>query len=269
MNQNQEHFTHEEKIKNEIELMKLKLEVEQNAIIHTSEKGTLPPEVELAWYNHITNYEQLCKQAGYTTVYDFIGNPVYKSISELLPEEIEPTLQQLCTLMYEKGVELTYLEDSYPPKTIYRFITEELFLEQICRYKGPEGNAIAMFCYEEFYPNHTYDLTTATEDWMESIFGEGEWHPKWINYSHAKHVTLNLQYLSDKEYSDKVFLFKENFPSFLFIKKEISFIEFDLDIQKGTAKGMVQTNAESIPFILHFQYEYCLWLITHVEMKLL
>lgn len=268
MNQQSENFSHEEKIKQEIEVLKQKLVKESGAVIGNSPHNPLPPEVELAWYNHIYNYEQLCKEAGYTTVYEFTGKPEYKKISEIAPADMQSALDSLLELLYDRGVELSYFEDCYPAEKIYRFIIEELFAEQICLYRGPGGNAISMFCYEEFHPNHEYDLTSATEDWMDSIFGDRKWHPEWIHFSHEKNIVLNHRYHTEQDYSNKVLLFKEKYPTFLFTDKKIESLEFDMDINKAMVKGYVQTNQATLPFTLYFQFEY-LWLITHVEMELI
>lgn len=268
MNQNSETSSHEEKIRQEIETLKQKLVTQSGALIGHSPHLTLPPEVELAWYNHIYNYEQLCKEAGYTTVYEFVGKPGWKNVSEIPPEALQAELDALLDLLYDRGVELSYFEDCYPPEKIYRFVTEELFAQQICRYRGPEGDAISMFSYEEFYPNHEFDLTNATQDWLESIFGEREWHPEWIHFSHEKNIVLNHQYHSEQEYSDKVLLFKEKYPAFLFTGKKIDLIEFDMDIDKAMVKGTVETKQETLPFTLYFQFDI-LWMITHVEMELI
>ena len=267
MKQNQEGFTPEEQTKNEIELIKLKLEVENGAVIQTS-NGAIPPEIELAWFNHIHNYERMCKEAGYATVYEAIGKPSYQKIVEISEENRETALEQLLSLMHEQGVDLHYMDGFYSPETIYKFITEELFEEQMCLYRGPEGNAFTMFSYEEFHPNHRYDLESVTEEWLESILGEKEWIPQWLDHYYENNVTLNHQYLPIAEYSDKVILFKKTYPSFLFSEKKISHIEFDMQIKKGSVMGSFNMNQEIFSFTLHLNYDF-LWLISHVEMKLL
>jgi hypothetical protein len=253
MNQNAEDFSPEEKIKNEIELMKLKLEVEYGAITHTSETHAIPPEIELEWYNHINNYEKLCKEAGYTTVYDLIGSPSYQDYSDLLPEERNAKLQHLLDFMREKGIVLDFLDSCYSSEVLYRFITEELFLEQVCRYNGPSGEeGFRVFCYEEFHPNHDYDLFVATENLLNEVFGEKKWQTEFLKYTHESLIELNHKKLNVEDYSKRIIDFKEQYPSFLFTEKKIETIQFDLEAKKANAKGTIQMNKEWIPFTVLF-----------------
>src|ERR1700743_3679126 len=106
MNQEQEDFTAEEKLRNETEILKLKLEIESGAIIHIPEGSVLPAQMENDWFNHIYNYERLCKEAGYTSVYDFIGQPDFKAVTEIPSEELDEALAKLLKYMYEKGIDL-------------------------------------------------------------------------------------------------------------------------------------------------------------------
>lgn len=266
MNQQQtEDFTPEEKIKNEIELLKLKLEIENGAFTYTISDKPIPPEIELAWYHNIIHYEQMCKEAGYTTVYEMIGSPAFKKHTGLNEKETSTALQNLIDLMLEKGIEFAFINGCYPASVLYRFVTEELFQQQVCRYTG-QGHHV--FCYEDFYPNHEFDLFDSTQDLLEELFGEAEWKPELLNHTHQKTIRLNGEKMELCAYSKKILAFKSVYPSFLFSKKETETIHFDLETKKAEVKGFIETNTSMIPFTFYFEYDYY-WRITGIEMALL
>ncbi len=264
-----EEFTAEEKLRNDTEILKLKLEIEKGAIIGFPEGAPrLPADIENAWYNHIYNYERLCKEAGYTTVYDFIGSPGYRKISEIPLEEINNALDKLLEYMQNKGIKFAYEEDCYPASTLYSFVTEELFDHEICRYQGPEGGC-TVFCYEEFYPNHERDIFRYSMEFIFQLFDNRTWNPKFVEYTHEKEVLLNGEICSLEEYSNRIFSFKEKFPAFLFSEPKIGQIIFDIESSKGKAEGTIEMLSDPIPFVIHFYYSYGMWAISGFELELI
>lgn len=268
MKKQTENFTTEEELRNDTEILKLKLEVEKGAVIHMPEGPQLPAEIENAWFNHIYNYERLCKEAGYTTVYEMIGSPEFRRLSEIPAEEVRKTLEQLLEQMDSKGVKLTYEEDCYPSATLYTFVTEELFQHEVCRYRGPEGDGHTVFCYEEFHPNHNSDLHRYTMEFIYQIFDDKNWNPKFLQYTHEKQIILNGKELSLEEYSNCILKFKDKFPYFLFSEPKIDEIIFDLDTSKGKVSGTVEMLNEPVPYVLHFYLSYGMWAVSGLEMEL-
>ena len=61
-----------------------------------------------------------------------------------------------------------HVEGSYDPRTIYQFITEELFDYETddMQFPGLTQN----FTYEEFHPNHQLDIQRRTMDFFENWF---------------------------------------------------------------------------------------------------
>ncbi len=268
MNQNTEEFSPEEVLKNEIELMKLKLEVEHGAIIG-SETNTIPPEIELEWYKHIMHYEKMCKEHGFSTVYEMIGSPSYRHHAELSTEETSKALVQLMELMHEKGVLLSFLVEGYAPEVIYQFITEELFQKEVCRYRGPSANGHVVFCYEDFHPNHTYDLEEATRNLWNDVFDEELWQLEFLKYTYEKTMVLNHKEMTLEEYYKKILAFKSQYPHFLFSgEKKIDMIHFNLNTKKASVKGSLEMNAVKIPFTVFFEYNF-IWTIAGLEMDLI
>jgi hypothetical protein len=267
MNQEQENFTPEEQLRNETEILKLKLEVENGAIIHMPEDSTLPAEVENEWFNHVYNYERLCREAGYTTVYDFIGKPEFKDLAEIPTEEVSETLEQLLKYMYVRGVELNFEYECYPAATLYKFVTDELFNQKVCRYRGPGERGHSVFCYEEFYPNHERDIFQNTMDFLYQLFADKDWNPAFLKFTHEELITLNGTELSSEKYSDCILRFKEAYPTFLFTEPKIDKVNFDLETGKGIANGTIEMPSKIIPYVIHFTFSY-IWSISGLELEL-
>src|SRR6478752_2625726 len=112
------------------EILKLKLQPEnQAAQIHIA--PGLDPEVENKWLNYVYNYEKVCKEAPKRSVYEMMGKPEFKNASDLSDEEIEQELTSLFKIMMTSKVRLNWLDDCYDDRTLYVFITEELFNEMV------------------------------------------------------------------------------------------------------------------------------------------
>ena len=109
----------------------------------------LPPEIENQFLKNVIGYEEASENAEYITVYEKLGKPDYKAADELAPAAFAAALQQLTKLMEEKGINLDFCDGPYDDAVIYRFITEELFANEIEKESmfGSNWN----FIYEEFY----------------------------------------------------------------------------------------------------------------------
>jgi hypothetical protein len=137
----------------ENELKQLNLEMEYGAVFGGS--SDLPLDMESQFLDYVTAFESQYKDVKPTTIYTFLGQPEFKPIEGLNSQEIENELDRLFAIMHANNLNLAVLCD-YPPETIYRFITEEFFVEPISdmRIEGMNHN----FIYEEFHPNDEYDL---------------------------------------------------------------------------------------------------------------
>lgn len=128
-------------------LMKLKLEMEYG--MKGTEFSEISPLIEHQFLSQVLEFEKQYKDAKQVSVYDFLGRPSFRKAEELLPEEFGPELERLRSVMREKNVVLDCI-DTYPDELIYRFVTEELFLEETDDFTI-EG-MIKGFIYEEFHP---------------------------------------------------------------------------------------------------------------------
>jgi hypothetical protein len=164
-NQKDSLLSPEKDLKAENNLLKQKLRDEHG--MQMQEASDLSPEMENEWLKNVYDFEQKFKDAKRVRIYDYIGRPAYSPWDILTPEQTRKELQRLELLMENNGVELSCL-CSYDDATIYRFITEELFQHEMddMRIDGMTSH----FTYEEFHPNHDYDLRQHTSRFLKAMF---------------------------------------------------------------------------------------------------
>jgi hypothetical protein len=153
----------------ENELKQLNLEMKYGAKFHTS--GKLPPEIESQWLDNIAKFEEKFEEKfenhAETTLYNFIGQPAFTPIEQLSPQKMEAELERLLGIMEENGVHLAVLDDETPVKAVYRFITEVFFNQPISDFRI--AGMIQHFIYEEFCPNHKYQLKQDVDHFFRRI----------------------------------------------------------------------------------------------------
>lgn len=132
----------------ENEILRLKLRAQFGADCGVSTDCS--PEMENHFLHEIMAFEEAWTNSKEITVYEFLGKPGFKNIAELEPSAIITELERLTKIMEEKEMFL-HTEKEYEPITIFRFITEKLFIEKTddVRIPGYTRN----FIYEEFEPD--------------------------------------------------------------------------------------------------------------------
>jgi hypothetical protein len=154
-------------LEEENEFKRMKLSLEYDAVIPKIENSDLPPEIESQFLDHIMNFEAKHKNSKQITVYEKIGKPDFKPADTLNDLEIMEELSRIETVLHQHQMELNLLcEYENEERLIYTFITEELFHEEVDDFTLPA--MITNFIYEEFHPNHEYDIENACSDfiWM-------------------------------------------------------------------------------------------------------
>ena len=255
-------------LKFENELLKLKLEVE-HSMKHEETSSSLSPEIENRWLNQIYNFEQQYKDAKRIKVFDALNRPAVKKLDELLPEEIASALEQLFFLMEKRGIALDCC-CKYDEAIIYRFITEELFNCEVDDI-SIEG-MVCHFIYEEFYPNHEYDLRRYVVDFFESLLLR-TWEPKFKMYTLSETVSYKGKAYSQEDMSDMIVAFQQE-RTFRLEKSEIVEVVFDVDKASAKVQSRLIYQASSnqatqfysgdaeIGFTLDFGY----WYISRVQL---
>ncbi len=128
MNDNEEE---QDKLSIENEIMKIKLQMQFGDDFVMKSNGSLPPEIENQFLKQIMAYEDNHKNAEEITVFEKIGKPDFKKMEELNADEISKELIRLNELMESKWIMLNICDGPYEYAVIYKFITEELFLEYV------------------------------------------------------------------------------------------------------------------------------------------
>ena len=130
-----------------------------------SEFGELSPDLENLWLKHICSFEEQHAEGKRTTVFEYIGKPEYMPPDSLSGEEISRELTRILELMSRSNVEFSALCEQ-DEKKLYAFVVNELFKTEMddIRVEGMK----TCFIYEEFYPNHDYDLKNTAETMLNS-----------------------------------------------------------------------------------------------------
>lgn len=167
----------EEHLRIENEILKIKLQAELGAEMHSLE-GTenLSPEIENLFLKNILSFEKQFESGEAATVFDLLNKPSVKSVTELNEDEIEEALENLEILMLEKNIEVDYALD-YSAREKYRFLTEDLFKHKTMPVNLP--GIVIHFSYEDFYPNHELLIEENTkafiDHWFQMDFSDESW----------------------------------------------------------------------------------------------
>jgi hypothetical protein len=230
-----ENFSNDELDKKiDIELRKKEFEKKYGASFSPT-NNNISPELENEWLNYIEQFEQQFEKKETIAVWDYLGKPVFRKVSEIDSEAISGELDYLMNYMNDHQIVL-YTLCQVDEKELYRFITEELFIHEIdnIRIKGMNTS----FIYEEFYPNAEYDIRSAYDYFFRStmakrqkVGGEG-YDMLFIDVKNYKDQNGNKL---DKEMVSKAInTFLDSFDYFEFITNEI--ISVDINEDKTDAK---------------------------------
>lgn len=113
----------------------------------------------------VLNFQKTFMEAQRITLYQFIGSPVYRKLQDLQKDEIKAELESIMKVLDDKKVILDTLTE-VDERELYRFITEELFLLKVVYM--PANEMFTVFNYEDFYPNHAYDLSKSARDFFDN-----------------------------------------------------------------------------------------------------
>lgn len=156
-----------ERLKRENEEKKKKLESEHGANFFTPDNGDeIDPMIENIFLNNIKEFENADNSSKRIKIYDFIGRPQFRNVVEIPNSEISQELEKVMILLNKYQIELSTICD-VNDRELYRFITDELFEAETDDVKV-EG-MMSCFIYEEFHPNHNYDIRRICSDFMNDF----------------------------------------------------------------------------------------------------
>lgn len=232
-NQKDPHLTREDALKSEITLLKMKLGLEFNMQMHDS--GTLSPDVESQWLRNIYEFEQQFASTKKIKVYDYIGRPPVIKHHELTLNEITKELERVRVIMENHAVELDCI-CPYDDVTIYRFITEELFEHEMDDMSIP--GMTHHFIYEEFHPNHDYDLREHARGLIETIFS-GTWNEEYHSVTFSDNISLGRGAYNRAGISAAITFFQETHTKLELKNFDIGQVSIDDGCRKAEVYGML------------------------------
>ncbi len=131
----------------------------------TSEK--LPPEIESQWLHNIEEFERQHENAKMISVREFVGNPSFKPLNEIIEEDLSQELDSVLDFLSDHGINVDFIAN-VPDAEAYRFITEELMDHETedIHMEGWTTN----FIFEEFHPNFELDAKQFAEEFLWHLF---------------------------------------------------------------------------------------------------
>lgn len=256
-----------EKMKFENELKKLKLSAENGAKFMGG--AALPPEIESQWLDNIMAFEKASQDGKMIKIYDFLERPPLIPLQEVPAHQIEEALDELSELMASKGLSLDTTCE-VDARELYRFIVEELMDEEI-QDMQVEG-MVTHLTYEEYHPNHPYDIKRYTEDFISTLFKrDTEYYDMGLS---NEVISYDGSLLEKKEPKKLLLNFINSFQKFTL--KNLDLEEPEILESVATQKAHIEyhavllDSAESVAYAgeakFNFINEYGYWYINGVNM---
>ncbi len=159
-----------EKLRMENELKKAKLMLEHGAVFSEPSGGSkISPGLENEFLKNIEEFERSFNNTEQIALFDFINRPEYTLVDEIPDSAIGAELEKLMGILNENGINLDTLCE-VEERDVYRFITEELFPHEIDNMRIP--GMMTCFIYEEFHPNHEYDIRNHCTDGIKAYLNK-------------------------------------------------------------------------------------------------
>ncbi len=270
---NETNVSHAEELRAENEVKKLKLEIQHGAefIISPSE---IPPDIEGAFLDNVLAFEKQFAERTQISLFEYVGKPNFLSADNLTIDKLKEESIRLVELLEENGIVVNVLAE-YPDKMqlIYRFITEELFVELIDNMRLPGWTL--NFIYEEFHPNHVYDIERRCNDFIAYIFRQeypgAERFDEFVFES--SDLILNENSPHKKKLSATLTHFFEAFPQRALLKfkldtpehdETIAFVNFEVDYNATTELKETLHFKGNGKFVLECDHAW--WVIKKVDM---
>ncbi len=265
----------QENLRIENELMKIKLKAQYGDAFQMDSSEALPPDVENQFLKNILAFEESYNKGDFITVYDRIGKPDYKSMGEMEADELKESVQQLLELLNQHQINLDFTDGPYDDATVYRFITEELFNQEV--EKDPVDGMIMGYIYEEFHPNHKAAIERCTHQFLKEWFTRSFTDNEFVLSQDI--ITADGVQMPQDELLDKLRLFFDAFLNFANDGYNIDNTGFEMqqenDRGMGFAEGMLKYDAEidnnemihfEGPYKLYMQMEYNEWSVFYFVM---
>lgn len=207
MNNEFENSLNNNDLEDENNFLKMKLMLEKGAIFGKVENKEIPPEIEHEFLINIIEFEKQYNEEKTIRVFDKIEKPVhFKPVAEIPDEAIDKAWEELSNYLEGYSINLYVCSPNISNKELYRFVTEELFEEEMIDMDIP--GMMHEFTYDEFHPDWNYENTlTATEECMKYILQKEPM--EWTHHFRKNNLQLNQHSsLTEEEFLIIVNMFK-------------------------------------------------------------
>lgn len=250
-------------IDQENEFKKLKLTIEYGMDFGNNSNSNIPAEIEGEFLDYISNFEKASKDAKQIVLYDKLGKPNFRPSSELNDAEVAIELEVIFKLMNFHSLVLDVIcVYENQERLIYDFVVNELFLKEISNISVPGMKTY--FIYEEFHPNHKYDLESETLDFLKMFLNKKS---TFYNEYHSNDATNHIEINNFRS------LFSKFKMTLLEIKdvhfdEENAIVKFKIDFwgkpEESNAKVYFSGNG-----LITFLKKYNYWCVGNVDLPII
>jgi len=232
----------------ENDLLKAKLTAEFGM---KENKTELEPEAENEWLNYIYEWETQFSRNQKIRVYDRIGKPQFKKFSELKPEEVTIELEKITEIMCENNILLDCICE-YDDELIYKFITEELFGEEIDDIRINGMNTC--FIYEEFHPNHEYDIKDKSEDIIRALFSNDTLNDPFFEHCFEETIFYDHKEFNRSDFGSILSDIQDSLSNSKLTEIKYEASEFDTDTKNAAVSGKIAYTLKGTDMIASFGF---------------
>lgn len=146
------------------------LEEKYGADYHKVDENA-PPEIESQFLNYVKQFEEQWENAETKKVIEILGNPSFKKLEEIKPEELSDEIDKVLEIYSQYQINVDVL-DEVTQEDFYLFLTEELPQHETTsiQIEGMTTNYI----YEEFHPSNKLDAKQSIEDFLLGILSNNK-----------------------------------------------------------------------------------------------
>ena len=264
----------EEQLREENEILKMKLLAEHGSIFEYGVKErNIPAEIEYVFLQQVLDFEQQEAVAKEMSVFEVLGSPQhFPSVEEMSEERCKEMLLELLHLMLTKQIQFDVLRPNVSHVEIYRFLTEELFKHRMLHIVLP--GMTTNFIYDEFHPDYGFDnANIAVNDCLRQIFSTKEL--QWTFHFDHKLQLNQTPNLKIEVFRNKINVFKQKFENieplhFNVLQTDLSKTActiigtYEICFSKG-GKHWLKTGQWTIQF--RFWDELDIWMIFNIQVE--
>ena len=218
-----------DKLITENEILKLKLMLERGATFGTNKDLPIPPEIENEFLKHIMEFENQLDKSGRIKVGNVLKlGDQFRHPDRIPDHQIEEAWQTLKSYMNLKDIELVVSSPNVTPRELYKFVIDELVMEEIDEVK-PEG-CVACFFYDEFHPDPVFESEKALRDCFFACLFEPQPMANFMFSLRPVDIMINGKWY---DHCDDAIVVLNRFKSF-YQKLELKELVFDLfEVEKN------------------------------------